>query len=379
MNIESIDKKISNHTFTIFQLIQEEKLNYIYRGIFTPNINQNILSLAESNMEKFNEPKKLKRKVYHVMVEGLQNITRHRAEAHEAEDNCSGFFALRKELDRYFITTGNIIENYSIDDLTKKIDNVNNLNCEELREFHLHRLKYGKLSSKGGAGLGLIDIARRAGSKLKYDFNKINKGHSYFYLNTEITPITEEILENNNEANISNYHNINQILEEENAIVVFNNYFNQEALINILSFLEKQMAKSGKIKKLLFTIMIELFQNIVKHAPNYKLSSEGKPGLFYLSENEKEFILTAGNYIKNEKTDDLKSKLQHVNSLDFDGLEVFYSHRLFDFDIDSDESAGLGFIDLRLKSENKLNYQFNTVDNMYSFYSIRVKVKKANN
>lgn len=376
MNIGSIDRKTLNHAFTIFQLIQEEKLNYIYRGFFTPNINQNILSLAESNMEKFNEPKKLKRKVYHVMVEGLQNITRHRADANEHKSDSNGFFALKKELDRYFITTGNIVDNYIIDDLTKKIDNVNSLNSEELREFHLDRLKNGQISSKGGAGLGLIDIARRAGSKLKYVFNKINSSYSYFYLNTEITPVTEEVLGSNNEANISNYHCINQILEQENAIVVFNNYFNQEALINILSFLEKQMAKSGKTKKQLFTIMIELFQNIVKHAPDYNLSSEGKPGMFYLSENENEFILTSGNYIENEKTEELKLKLQHVNSLDFDGLEEFYSNRLFDFDIDSEQSAGLGLIDLRIKSENILEYEFNEVDNLFSFYSIKVKVSK---
>jgi hypothetical protein len=48
-------------------------------------------------------------------------------------------------------------------------------------------MKEGVLSSKGGAGLGLIDIARKTGNKLVYHFLPISDTLSFFLL-TSIIP-----------------------------------------------------------------------------------------------------------------------------------------------------------------------------------------------
>ena len=48
------------------------------------------------------------------------------------------------------------------------------------------QLREGTLSEKQGAGLGLIDIARKSTSKLHYQFIPLDEGHSFFILKVEI-------------------------------------------------------------------------------------------------------------------------------------------------------------------------------------------------
>jgi hypothetical protein len=43
-----------------------------------------------------------------------------------------------------------------------------------------------KISEKGGAGLGLIDIAKKTGSKLSYQFKELNDEVSFFILTSTI-------------------------------------------------------------------------------------------------------------------------------------------------------------------------------------------------
>ncbi len=43
-------------------------------------------------------------------------------------------------------------------------------------------LNHQRISSKGGGGLGLVDIARKTGNKLGYTFKKYNDKYSFFYL-----------------------------------------------------------------------------------------------------------------------------------------------------------------------------------------------------
>ena len=52
--------------------------------------------------------------------------------------------------------------------------------------MHYSQLRDGELSNKGGAGLGLIDIARKTSKKIKYEFIPINARYSYFLLKVVI-------------------------------------------------------------------------------------------------------------------------------------------------------------------------------------------------
>jgi hypothetical protein len=48
-------------------------------------------------------------------------------------------------------------------------------------------LNHQKLSAKGGGGLGLVDIARKTGNKLKYNFEAVSDDYFFFSLDVIVT------------------------------------------------------------------------------------------------------------------------------------------------------------------------------------------------
>jgi len=377
MNNNSSNKSKLGFIFKLFKAMQKDNLNYIYRGTFTANITDNILSLAESNLVKKDDPRALKRKVYNVMVEGLQNITKHQADVDlEIEENY-GVFVLKKEGTDYFVTTGNLIENENIPQLEKQIKQVNDLSKDELKDLYKKILINGKISNKGGAGLGLIDMARKSGNKLLYAFEKYDDIYSYFYLHTEIPSAKEKKVPSMPNSNILRYISaLHKMLNEENVLIIFNSYFNQESLMNLLSIIEKQMVGKLNLKKRIYNTMVELFQNIIQHGDDYKETPDGKAGLFYISETKEKYMLNTGNYIKNDKIPVLTEKLNYINGLRNEELDNFYNERLLNFEIDSSKGAGLGMIDIRLKTDGLLEYNFLNVNDKYSFYTLRTVINK---
>jgi len=360
--------------FRLFQGMQKENLGYIYRGLFTQNITDNIISLAETNLEQAKEPSKVRRRVFSIMVECLQNITRHQSEFHAEIESPekSGIFVIQRKTEGYYITTGNVVDVESVPRLTTQLEKINSLDKVALKQQWLDILESGEISTKGGAGLGLIEMARRSGNKLSYDFESIDEELSYFYLHTAISKTEENVLY---EVNLENIKSLHRILNRENILLIFNGVLSQESLINLLSIIEGQMIGSLDTKKKVFNVMVEMLQNIVKHASR-KDDEElnGNPGIFFMSENDNKYSLSTGNYVSNSEVENLKAKLGHVNSLEGDELDLFYSKRLLNFEIDNSKEAGLGIIDLRLKSGHKLEYTFDKVDDKVTFFTLKIRL-----
>ena len=61
------------------------------------------------------------------------------------------------------------------------------MSAPELKELRKETMIKGTISKEGGAGLGLIDMAKRTGNQLLYNIEKINEEHSFFILTTTIS------------------------------------------------------------------------------------------------------------------------------------------------------------------------------------------------
>ncbi|NJO92985.1 MAG: hypothetical protein HC831_31510 [Chloroflexia bacterium] len=167
------------------ELLQED-LEYVFRGDFTPEIVAGILDLANEALDQASDTVKIKAKIYFIMGESLQNIARHHSESFYKSPDKYSLFAIHRRNFKYYITTGNLIGVDEISVLKQKIDTINKMEHDELRDYSRSTRSTTGFSEKGGAGLGLIEMAKRSGNKLEYDFRKIDDEHSYFYLNTEI-------------------------------------------------------------------------------------------------------------------------------------------------------------------------------------------------
>jgi hypothetical protein len=179
-----------NYIFEMHKNMLSHDLILVYEGEFTQEITKSVLSMVERNMDSYGEDSAVKRKVFNVMVESLQNITKHSDDDDSTDDKKhSAIFMIGKQPENYNIISGNPIKNERVAGLKKKLEEINSLDKEGLKELYKNIIKNSELSDKGGAGLGFVDIARKSGKRLEYDFFEITPGFSFFCLKTSIDRI----------------------------------------------------------------------------------------------------------------------------------------------------------------------------------------------
>lgn len=154
--------------YEFYKTMKAHEISLVYEGEITHQITKAFTSLTESNMAKDDEPGVVQRKVFHVMVECLQNISKHADDFTSSDFLFSGrgIFLVSKGESEYSVTTGNAVDNNRIEELTNMLETINKMDKDGLKELYKKQMKEGRLSDKGGAGLGFIDIKRKTGKEL---------------------------------------------------------------------------------------------------------------------------------------------------------------------------------------------------------------------
>lgn len=174
--------------YDYYQRMRNHNIVLAYKGSASDDLFDCLLELAESKLDEIEIKTRLKKKVYNILVEILQNIYHHFGPANDLKDEkYSVILLIIKEEKGYKIISGNCINNKDVDALKNKIDNVNALSTDELRTLYRKRLQNGEISKKGGAGLGMLDMVRKSGGKIEYDFKKIDRAFSFFSLQIKVT------------------------------------------------------------------------------------------------------------------------------------------------------------------------------------------------
>jgi hypothetical protein len=175
--------------FDIYNKMERNNILLSFKGEITSDLLTSILQIMENKMENMQEEPKMKKKVYNVLVECLQNLYHHLDEISDVDSERirSAIFMIGKLDGDYSIITGNYILNENINGLKNRLDEVNGLNKEQLKEYYKQVLNNGEMSLKGGGGLGMIDIARKTGEKLEYNFLEIDNKVSFFTLKIKVS------------------------------------------------------------------------------------------------------------------------------------------------------------------------------------------------
>ncbi|RMG81601.1 MAG: hypothetical protein D6707_04545 [Bacteroidetes bacterium] len=184
--------EMSLDIFDFYGKMEKHNILLSFKGDITSELLTSVLQIMESKMEDLDEPPKIRKKVYNVLVECLQNLYHHMDEVPAVNDTVkrSAIFMIGKDITNggYTIMTGNYIYKENVPGLKERIDKVNSLSKEELKEYYKQVLNNGIISDKGGGGLGMIDIARKSGEKLDYNFLSVDEKTSFFTLKIKVNP-----------------------------------------------------------------------------------------------------------------------------------------------------------------------------------------------
>lgn len=174
--------------------MEEGNIMLSFKGEVTSDLLTSILQIMESKMETLEEPPIIKKKVYNILVECLQNLYHH-LESDDAAtpfNEKSALFMIKKENDEYSIMTGNYMTNDNVEIMKNRLDTINAMDSLQLKSYYKEVLNNGEMSAKGGGGLGMIDIARKSGRKLEYRFDPIDESFSFFSLHVKVAQNKKE-------------------------------------------------------------------------------------------------------------------------------------------------------------------------------------------
>lgn len=354
----------------------EGRLMFAYRGMVTNENTTSMLMLLEKEMESSEFGFQGRKRLFMFVLESLQNVSRHSNRDEHAD---MSLVVYSKTGDGYTVTTGNVIENVQIPNLRKKLDEINNLDPGEIRTVYRQMLSASEFSSKGGAGLGLIEMAKKTGNKLDYDFIPLDDNYSYFILSKTIDSTGTGSCESSalNRFEGKAVIQIERLMAQNNIHLIWSGHFSFDVSKEVLSFTETRLAEDkgrSPAKRRVFGILIEALDNVAKHNPGQAAEEKYGMPLVIIKIEDESYFITTGNLIKNENIPSLKEKLDTINSCDREGLKELMKESLRNQQITSESTGNLGLIEMARKADGKLEYKFGEINDIYSYFTLTVGV-----
>lgn len=358
-----------------FQHAKQDKLCLLYNGFFSDDVTNKFIDLSEYNINSNAELSKMRKKVSFLMAECFQNIVRHGEQSINENNKLDspGYFLTKSIDSTYFITSGNLIHKNNIPKLQKQLNQVNSLDKDELKELYRKVIDTEEFSSKGGAGLGLIEMARKSGKKIEFSFDDYTSDFSFFYNQITLENKLDDDSKEEIKFPIQDSIALHEKMNEEDILLIQKGDFSQESILPVLKIIEQNLGdnnQSNKNKEV-YHVLVELLQNIGKHSLEIDHKHDG---IFAIGKRESKFIITSGNYIEKEKADKFKQHLNLLTSKSKDELRKLYLQQLKNGMETENGGAGIGLIDLAKECEEPIQYQFDEVDQEKLFFSIQVTV-----
>ena len=179
----------SKDAIEIFNAMTQENIIYVFHGDFNYGVVNTLLNDIKRELHKNTSDIRTAKKTYKVLVECLENVHKHSVKKDSSSNEKNeGIFLLKKKDDAFVVAIGNSILNEDVARLKAHLDEINDLDENGLKKKYRDTLLVTEVSDKGGAGMGMIDIALKSGSILDYSFNPYTELKQFFSLKVLVQP-----------------------------------------------------------------------------------------------------------------------------------------------------------------------------------------------
>lgn len=156
-----------------------------YKGPIDDHILQVIGTYIEGLLK---DSPKAGKKLFKIFIELAQNISYYSAERSKLandKDIGTGMVLINEMSDYYAFTTGNLVKTDDIISIIEKSEHINSLDREELRQYKREQRKLPP-GKKGGAHIGLIQVALTSANPLDIEVIPVDDKHSFFSIAVKI-------------------------------------------------------------------------------------------------------------------------------------------------------------------------------------------------
>ncbi|MFT5617694.1 MAG: putative glyoxalase superfamily protein PhnB [Arenicella sp.] len=167
---------------------------------------------------------------------------------------------------------------------------------------------------------------------------------------------------------------------ENQNIVYYKGAFSAPVLSRIGTNIRKKLSSSKKVAKRVFSIFLELGQNVALYSSetnNYGDGGEGQGiGVVLLKDKGDSYELTFRNLVEKSSSNVLAGKLDQINGLEERELRKLKINQREAPREEGKDGGNIGLIHVALQSGNTVNYRLEEMNDSYNYITLNINVKK---
>jgi hypothetical protein len=166
---------------------------FCYSGYMTETVLSGVGEALKQKMVIEEADTKTIRSVFAVFVEQMQNMIKYSAEKVEEHDEGGrqlairfGVISIAQEDGAFTVEAGNKIMKNDVERMRSWLDRIRSSDKEQLKAMYKERLREPPEATSMGAGVGFIEIARRASKPIEFDFMNLEDEYAFFAIKAQI-------------------------------------------------------------------------------------------------------------------------------------------------------------------------------------------------
>ena len=178
-------------------MLHSQRAIFAYSGYVTEPVLSGVGEALKQKLAIDDADTKTLRSVFAVFVEQMQNIIRYSAEKAQASlppaadtralrEIRYGILTIGREGRDYVVCAGNLVERADVPRLHARLSRIREMSKDELKALYKEQLRAEPEEGSKGAGLGFMEIARRASKPIEFDFTDVDEHHAFFALKATI-------------------------------------------------------------------------------------------------------------------------------------------------------------------------------------------------
>jgi hypothetical protein len=170
-------------------VLQQQGIMFAYSGYVTEPVLHGVGEALKRQLEIQDADTKTVRSVFAIFVEQMQNMIRYSAERLDPSADHEALLELRygvltigQENGGYVVHAGNLIHRDDVGRMRDRLSALSAMDKEQLKVAYKEQLKTGPDEHSKGAGIGFIEIARRASKPIEFEFMDVDGEYAFFAL-----------------------------------------------------------------------------------------------------------------------------------------------------------------------------------------------------
>lgn len=245
----------------LYGTLAGDRLCFLYSGAFHDGHTARLIALGEEASLGLDGGRSLSSRLAFVMVEAYQNIIRHRPELTPelALGAARSLFMLRDQGSGPEVITVNPVEEPESETLSGAMDRLTALDMPALKELFLHSLKSGQRTRQGGAGLGLIEIARRSTQGVRHHLEPLDELHRLFTLQVQLAGSAGAY------TSLPTLHHLRALVVEQDILLLYKGVLSPGVQASIIRMVGSDLDERGRghdARPRAFHSLMELVQEL---------------------------------------------------------------------------------------------------------------------